>query len=506
MIICDNDPILFDTNNTVTMFFLNNIKYFGNSYKNIHPYISLFICIFGVIINFIHIIVLTRKNLRKSAVNCIMTVVAICDMLTMLTYLIYNFHFRIAINFEFFNCINPFSYLWILFLYLHATSSIFLHSLTLWLAVAMAFLRRITFKIKTIKSSLQNSIMAYKICFLITIIVFISTIPNIMVHKITKTSVMWNSENNSEHCPTSYNNYTLMTEVIYTLDFAEMAKKDNCKIFKANLWLTGIFNKLIPSFLLFLLLFSLIHKLKEARKKRKKILNQCRKISINEKKNKKFKTTVLLLGILVVFLLTELPQGFLIIFSAIWTNDVFLEIYNYMADFLDLLSLINSLVNFFMYCIMSSRYRVTFINVVFKRNFGNISNLPSRMTNSLFTRDPTICTSETFSKIKKQRSIRKNRHQSIYGLNHTDKKFKKNSQTSGGFIKNKRYVGLSERAFNANRSDTSSYSNSSSLYSHSNWKREYSHEVKSLFPSIYFFEEDNQSSYHDNEENLIVDA
>lgn len=63
----------------------------------------------------------------------------------------------------------------------------------------------------------------------------------------------------------------------------------------------------------------------------------------------------MLLTILIVFLVTELPQGFLSIYIAIYTNDVYNYIYKNLGDVLDLLSLINSSVNFVLYCLMSSR-------------------------------------------------------------------------------------------------------------------------------------------------------
>uniref|UniRef100_A0A914C4H1 G-protein coupled receptors family 1 profile domain-containing protein n=1 Tax=Acrobeloides nanus TaxID=290746 RepID=A0A914C4H1_9BILA len=80
------------------------------------------------------------------------------------------------------------------------------------------------------------------------------------------------------------------------------------------------------------------------------------------------RTTVMLLIILIVFLVTELPQGVLSIFIAIYTNDVYNYIYRYLGDVLDLLSLINSSVNFVLYCLMSSRYRHTFCAVMMPRS------------------------------------------------------------------------------------------------------------------------------------------
>jgi len=75
------------------------------------------------------------------------------------------------------------------------------------------------------------------------------------------------------------------------------------------------------------------------------------------------RTTGLLLAILCVFLLTELPQGLIAILNAIYTADVHRFIYLTLGDVLDLLSLINSSVNFVLYCLMSSRYRQTFCSL-----------------------------------------------------------------------------------------------------------------------------------------------
>jgi hypothetical protein len=64
----------------------------------------------------------------------------------------------------------------------------------------------------------------------------------------------------------------------------------------------------------------------------------------------------LLLTILCVFLITEFPQGVLSMLSAIYTNDIHNIIYFLCGDVLDLLSLINSAVNFLFYILMSSRF------------------------------------------------------------------------------------------------------------------------------------------------------
>ena len=75
----------------------------------------------------------------------------------------------------------------------------------------------------------------------------------------------------------------------------------------------------------------------------------------------------MLLAIVMVFLITELPQGFVHILSAIYTNDVYANVYMQLGDLFDLLSLVNSCVNFVIYCAMSSEYRHTFCLVLLPR-------------------------------------------------------------------------------------------------------------------------------------------
>lgn len=72
----------------------------------------------------------------------------------------------------------------------------------------------------------------------------------------------------------------------------------------------------------------------------------------------------MLVTILIVFLLTEFPQGVLAILNAIYTSDVHRYIYFNLGDMLDLLSLMNSSVNFVLYCLMSSRYRLAFRSMI----------------------------------------------------------------------------------------------------------------------------------------------
>lgn len=63
------------------------------AYSPVHGYICVAICTFSIVTNLVHVLVLTKPNMRCSAVNCVLTAVATCDMGTMASYFIYICHF-----------------------------------------------------------------------------------------------------------------------------------------------------------------------------------------------------------------------------------------------------------------------------------------------------------------------------------------------------------------------------------------------------------------------------
>ncbi len=65
------------------------------------------------------------------------------------------------------------------------------------------------------------------------------------------------------------------------------------------------------------------------------------------------RTTRMLLAVLFLFLLTEFPQGILALLSGILGDAFFSECYGHLAELMDILALINSAINFILYCLMS---------------------------------------------------------------------------------------------------------------------------------------------------------
>ncbi|VDN22732.1 unnamed protein product [Gongylonema pulchrum] len=75
------------------------------------------------------------------------------------------------------------------------------------------------------------------------------------------------------------------------------------------------------------------------------------------------RTTRMLLTILVVFLLTELPQGIMAVLSGMFSEEFRRHIYNSLGDVLDLLSLCNACTTFIIYCSMSEQFRNVCFNL-----------------------------------------------------------------------------------------------------------------------------------------------
>lgn len=105
-------------------------------------------------------------------------------------------------------------------------------------------------------------------------------------------------------------------------------------------------------------------------------------------------TTRLLIAVMIVFLICESPAGILSVLCAVFGQEFFDNVYQPMGILTDLLALINSSVNFVLYCFMSTQFRVTFYQVVLHcpapkqpsaRNHTNINNNNNSFKNKNIT-------------------------------------------------------------------------------------------------------------------------
>ena len=75
------------------------------------------------------------------------------------------------------------------------------------------------------------------------------------------------------------------------------------------------------------------------------------------------RTNQMLLAVLLLFLITEFPQGILVLLSGIMGDTFFNEVYKPLGEVLDILALVNSSINFILYCTTSSIFRQTFCSL-----------------------------------------------------------------------------------------------------------------------------------------------
>ena len=128
--------------------------------------------------------------------------------------------------------------------------------------------------------------------------------------------------------------------------------------------------KLIPCIALTVVSFRLINALIEA--KRRKALLVSKRVTVNAKghpennnESSSDRTTKMLLAVLLLFLITEFPQGIMGLLSICLGDRFFKECYTSLGDLMDLFALLNSAINFILYCVMSRKFRETFSQVFF---------------------------------------------------------------------------------------------------------------------------------------------
>ena len=87
------------------------------------------------------------------------------------------------------------------------------------------------------------------------------------------------------------------------------------------------------------------------------------------------RTTRMLVAVLILFLVTEIPQGVMALLSGVLGRQFFTRCYtNGMGEILDLLALLNSAINFLLYCSMSRQFRRA-ARTQFRRLFGTLTGL-----------------------------------------------------------------------------------------------------------------------------------
>ena len=147
---------------------------------------------------------------------------------------------------------------------------------------------------------------------------------------------------------------------IYYLEDLKLGRPGTETTVLINVWMYAMIAKLIPCLLMSifggLLVYNIYFKIHHSRK----VLQLLGTSSIRLSEHSR--TTKMLIAVITLFIVTELPQGVLIVCSACIDN-FFDMVYQPLGDVMDIMALVNNSINFVLYCSMSTRFRQTFVNL-----------------------------------------------------------------------------------------------------------------------------------------------
>lgn len=308
-------------------------------YGKWHGCLSLIVCCFGIPTNIINITVLTRKHMH-TPINTILTWIALFDIITMAAYLPFVIHFYIEYPT---NSLSPEknSYEWMSFLLFYINLSTLTHTISIWLGVSLAI-----FRFVHIQSPETGSLTHMRRIIRCRIVVFVVIFGSILI--------LIPNFISSKLVPYERNN--TLIRGIYVLDDPHLGTPKVKPVVFSSFILYSIIAKLIPCLLMIifgsLLLKTLDNHGRVNRQKLSKLgVVMSRPLNTS-------RTTVMLLIVLVLFLVTELPQGILLVLS-LTMEDFFDNVYIPLGDTMDILALINNSINFVLYCSMSIEFRRT---------------------------------------------------------------------------------------------------------------------------------------------------
>lgn len=292
-----------------------NLTSFFETYKHMHGYLSLFVCVFGSVANILNICVLTTKDMRWPT-NYILTGLAVADLLVMVEYIPFSIHRYIQIEKRFY--IDHYTYKWAVFLIFHAQFTLVLHFISCCLTVILAVWRYIAISYPqnnqqwcNLRRTKLTIFMTYILCPLICIPMFLSL-------KVLETSHVCDENGKFKSIVTN----STLNRTIYLVD----NDYDNYRY--VSFLIYGVVLKLVPCVLLAVLSWRLIKALVKTKKKRRMLLDTllpldpssektAKKQRQIEKEQQTDRTTRMLLAVLLLFLITEFPQAILGLLSVL---------------------------------------------------------------------------------------------------------------------------------------------------------------------------------------------
>ncbi|CAF1023578.1 unnamed protein product [Rotaria sp. Silwood1] len=336
----------------------NSLVRYKTLYRNYHGIISSFVCIFGLTCNLFNIIVLTRPLMRSST-NIILTSLAISDLIKMLFVLPAAILFYCLQISERKSEPDFSSHFQVTFYMIQMLVALTLHCISTWLTVLLAAFRYLFLSCRTLQAYVSRPDRALMGVSIVVIVSTILCIPSYIEHCIVENLI----------------NDTLLlknyTKILPSYRFEETRLSKYLSLRETVFVLHSVMFKLIPCILLLVFSFLLIHQLRIALAKTEKVqkhtilsnnVTNNGRIRGRKREKENRRTTLMLVIVCILFLITELPQGaiLLLTFVSKQRSKYYYQIYQQLGDTFDILALINNSVNFILYCLMSRAFRDTF--------------------------------------------------------------------------------------------------------------------------------------------------
>ncbi|KAH3785772.1 G-protein coupled receptor dmsr-1-like [Dreissena polymorpha] len=328
------------------------LQEFYRKYALLHGYFSIVVCLFGFVANIFNIVVLTRPNMITPT-NVILTWLAVADMFTMLDYFPFALHFYIFKDSDL-KFLETRGYGWMCYLLFHANFSVLCHSVAIWLTIALATFRFMCIWFPTWGPQYCTVRRAKHVIGIIIGSVIILCIPNCIINSWTTVGKNETNILGNETLP----NTTKQLDIVYNVDYR--SEGAYVHVDKMNKMIQAIIFKILPCFALACLTILLVTAMHRAYKKRMRLRNQGRNEE-SDRHGEHNRTTGMLLAVVVLFLLTEMPQGILTIMSLV-QDYYFNNVYMPLGDVLDIMALCNNAINFVLYSTMSKQFRDTFVS------------------------------------------------------------------------------------------------------------------------------------------------
>ncbi|CAL2043106.1 unnamed protein product [Caenorhabditis brenneri] len=315
---------------------------FPDEFYKIFETIQFFVNLFSILVNTIHLFILTRKSMRTSSVNILMAGIALCDLYVMgyTAWDMYTFIFYDDYDWE---CTPPSHfYIRIGILVLSAILKI-LRRLSAWLSLLMAFVRYLAIKnaLNSKFDFLSEPIFGVKLMLVSFLLSSLATLFFYGNVRLKKTTVPWTPSEICEGFPVDYSvpDYMQLVESFLFLDGMEVQKVAE--------FINGVL-KFVPTLIFPIVTFLLVLNLRSANKLRQKT-------STSKGENSKTdQTTYLVILIAITYMIAEGPYA---IITAIHAFTVGSSILWGILTILSPLIGLNTITHLFICLAISSQYQ-----------------------------------------------------------------------------------------------------------------------------------------------------